>query len=101
MGTHIVSFSRHTQPKERDPDKIFNLFLLIADELNALVCMRRGGGGPQKKRYLLHETHFLPVLVPVMAEVALCAIASVNKAFTALFLFKLFPGKPTGSSFWV
>lgn len=50
-----------------------------------------------QKRCLLPWIPFLPVLVPVMAEIALCVIVSVNKPFTALFLFKLFPGKPTGT----
>lgn len=36
-----------------------------------------------------------------MGEIALSVIVSANKSFTDLFLFKLFPGKPTGSSFWV
>ena len=77
---------------------------MIADELNTLVCMRGEKKNEKKKknpqkRCLLPWIPFLPVLVPVMAEIALCVIVivSVNKPFTALFLFKLFPGKPTGT----
>lgn len=50
---------------------------------------------------LLPQTHFLVAVLSVMVEIALSVIVSANKLFTALFLFKFFPGKSTGSSFRV
>lgn len=77
----------------------FQPSLSIADELNTLVCMREGGKNLKKVSFAIDS--FSPSPVPVMTEIALSVILSVNKPFTALFLFKLFSGKPTGTSFWV
>lgn len=38
---------------------------------------------------LLPYNNFLTVLLPVMGEIALSVIVSVNEPFTVLFLFKL------------
>lgn len=42
---------------------------------------------------------FSPTAGPRNGWIALSAIVSVNKAFAALFLFTLLPGKTTGASF--
>lgn len=99
VGTYIVSFSRYTLPKERDPNKIFNLsFWLQMSQIHYYAWERERN---LRKGVFCHRIISPPVPAPVTAEISLCVIVSVNKAFIALFLFKLFPGKPTGSSFWV
>lgn len=54
--------------------------------------MHEGGGkkSSEKGVFFAIDSFSLPVLVPVMAEIALSVIVWVNKPFTALFLFKLF-----------
>ena len=82
--------------RQQQPSLTFFLWFWMSNH-GALIFILKSA----QKGCLSPCTHFLPVPVLLITEIALSVIVGENKPFTALFLFSLFPGKPTGSSSWV